>query len=55
MLTIVELPDILSDVCASNASMALNVHVVAEGHNDGLDLGRKFAGGGKDESYGTSI
>jgi hypothetical protein len=35
--------------------MALNVHIVAEGHNDGLDLGRKFACGGEDESYGMSI
>lgn len=43
VLAIVELANILANVCASDAGVALHVHVVAEAHDDRLDLGRKFA------------
>lgn len=49
MLAVVELPNVFSDVCTSNTSVALNVHVVAEGHDNGLNLGRKFTGGREDK------
>jgi hypothetical protein len=39
VLAVVELADIFTDISATDAGMALNVHVVAEGHDDGLDLG----------------
>jgi hypothetical protein len=44
VLAVVELADILANVCASNAGMALHVHVVSETHDNRLDLGRKFTG-----------
>ena len=34
MLTVVQLANIFANVCSSDAGVALNVHVVAEGHND---------------------
>ena len=45
MLAVIELADILANVCASNAGVALHVHVVAKSHDDRLDLSRKFACG----------
>ena len=49
VLAIVELADILSNVGATNAGVALDVHVVSQSHHYALNLGRKFAGRGKDE------
>ena len=54
VLTIVELANILSNVGATNASMALDVHVVSQSHHNALNLGRKFAGRGKDEGLGLA-
>ena len=50
VLAVVELPDIFANVGTADAGMALHVHVVAKGHDDGLDLGGKFACRGEDES-----
>jgi hypothetical protein len=49
MLAIIEFADVFANVCASNAGMTLDVHVVTESHNNILDLGRKFASGREDE------
>ena len=46
---LLELGHVLADVGAADASVALDVHVVAEREDDGLDLRRKFAGGGEHE------
>lgn len=54
VLTIVELANILSNVGTTNASMALDVHVVSQRHDNALNLGRKFAGRGKDEGLGLA-
>lgn len=54
VLTIVELANILSNVGATDASMALNVHVISQSHHNALNLGRKFAGRGKDEGLGLA-
>ena len=45
----VELSDVFADVRSTDTIVALNVHVVAKGHDHGLDLGGKFAGRGEDE------
>lgn len=49
VLAVVELPDVLADVGAADAGVALHVHVVAEGHDDGLDLRGQLAGRGEHE------
>lgn len=49
VLAVVELADILANVCASNTSMALHVHVVAKRHDNTLNLGRQFTGRGQDQ------
>jgi len=49
VLAVLELPDILTHIGPSNASMALNIHVVTQSHDNGLDLGRKFAGRGENK------
>ena len=48
----VEYANVLADSRTSNASVALDAHVVAKGHRDGLDPGRQFAGRGEDERLG---
>jgi hypothetical protein len=53
VLTVVELADVFADVCSTDTGVALNVHVVAEGHNDGLDLGCQFTSGRQDECWGS--
>lgn len=50
VLAVIQLADVFTDICTSNTSMALHVHVVTEGHHDGLDLSCKFASRGKDKS-----
>ena len=45
MLAVVEFADVFADVCTADAGVTLDVHVVAESHDDGLDLGCEFAGG----------
>ena len=54
VLAVVELADVLADVGAADAGVALHVHVVAEGHDDGLDLGGELARGGEDEGLGLA-
>lgn len=51
VLAIVELANILSNVGATDTCVTLDVHVVAEGHDDRLNLGCEFAGGRQDESW----
>jgi len=51
--TLLELGHVLTDVGSSNASMALNVHVVAEGDHNFLNLLSQLTGGGEDEGLGT--
>lgn len=46
VLAIVELADVLADVGAANAGMALHVHVITKRKQHGLDLGRQFASWG---------
>lgn len=55
VLAVFELADVFADVGAADARVALHVHVVAEGHDDGLDLGCEFAGGGEDEGCGGLV
>lgn len=54
MLSIIQLPDVFTNVRASDASVALNVHVVSKGHNDGLNLGRQFASGRENQGLGLA-
>lgn len=54
VLAIIKLSNILSDVGAANASMALNIHVIAEGHDNRLDLGGQFAGWGEHKGLGLA-
>lgn len=49
VLSVVELADILANVGAANAGVALDVHVVAERHNDGLNLSSQFSGRGQNK------
>ncbi|RUP43116.1 hypothetical protein BC936DRAFT_137585 [Jimgerdemannia flammicorona] len=44
-----ELLNVLTDVSAADASVAVHVHEIAEGDDDLLDLLRQFAGGSEDE------
>lgn len=52
MLAVVQLADVLANVCSSNASMALHVHIVAQCHDDTLNLGCQLSCWGKDERLG---
>lgn len=52
MLAIFQLPDVLSDRCAPNASMTLDIHIVAEGKKNGLNLRGKFTRGRQNEGLG---
>jgi hypothetical protein len=54
VLAVVELADVLADRGATDTGVALDVHVVAEGEDDGLDLGRQLAGRGEDEGLGLA-
>lgn len=49
VLTVIEFPDVFTNICSSNTSVTLDVHVVTEGHDNGLNLGCKFASRGKDK------
>lgn len=51
--TLLELGHVLTDVGSTNASMALNVHVVAKGDHNFLNLLSQLTGGGKDEGLGA--
>ncbi len=46
---ILESLHVVADAGATNAGVALNVHEVADGDNDLLDLLGKLTGGGEDE------
>ena len=50
--TFLELGHVLTDVGAADTGMAFDVHVIAEGDDDLLDLLSKLAGGGEDKSLG---
>jgi hypothetical protein len=50
----VQLLDILPNARSSDASVALNVHVVSESEDDRLNLGRKLSGRGENEGLGVS-
>lgn len=52
VLAVIQLPDVLADVCSSDTGMALHVHVVAESHDDALNLGGQLARWGEDECLG---
>ncbi|KAI6751992.1 hypothetical protein HG531_006688 [Fusarium graminearum] len=43
VLAVVELADIFTNVCSSDTSVALDVHVVTQRHDDGLDLSCQFS------------
>ena len=53
MDALLELGHVLADVGATDACMAFDIHVVAEGDDDLLDLLRKFAGWRKNERLGA--
>jgi hypothetical protein len=53
MDALLELGHVLTDVSATDARVAFDVHVVAEGDDDLLDLLRKFTGWRKDERLGA--
>ena len=44
MLAIIEFTDVFSKVGSTNTGMALDIHVVAQGQNDFLDLHGQLAG-----------
>lgn len=48
--SLLELGHIVAHIGSANAGVALDVHVVAEGEDDFLDLLRQLAGRGKDQS-----
>ena len=50
---LLELSHVLADVRTADASVAFDVHVVAERNDDFLDLLRQLTGGRKDEGLGT--
>jgi hypothetical protein len=52
--TLLQLAHILADIRPADAGMAFNVHVVAEGDDDLLNLLSKFTGRCEDESLGAS-
>ena len=51
--TLLELGHVLTDVGTADTSVALDVHVVAEGNDDLLDLLCELAGRGKDQRLGA--
>ena len=52
MLPVVQLSDVLTEVGASDAGVALDVHVVTQGQNNLLDLDRQLPSGGQAEDLG---
>lgn len=50
MLAVVELANILPNVGAADAGVALHVHIVAQCHDNRLDLSSQFSCGGQDKS-----
>jgi hypothetical protein len=53
MAALLELLHVLAYICATNTSVAFDVHIVAEGDDDLLNLLCKFAGWGEDERLGS--
>ena len=53
MDTLLKFLHIFTDVCTTNASMALDVHVITESNDDLLNLLSKFTSWSKDESLGA--
>ena len=49
MLAILKLTDIFTNGGSADAGVTLDIHVVTEGENNGLDLGRELTGGGQNE------
>jgi hypothetical protein len=54
LLTSLEFPNVLSNRCSTDASVALDVHVVTEGKDNALNLNGEFSGRGQDESLGLA-
>jgi hypothetical protein len=54
VLSILELADVLANGRPADARVTLDVHVVAQGEYNRLDLGREFAGGREDERLGLA-
>ena len=52
MLPVVQLADVLAQVGASDAGVALDVHVVPQGQDNLLDLDSQFPGGRQAEDLG---
>lgn len=52
MLTVVQFPNVLAQVCSSNAGVTLHVHVVSEGQHHLLDLDRQLPGRRETEHLG---
>ena len=48
------LPDIFSEICATNAGVTLNIHVVSESKNNLLDLYSQLSGGRQTQDLGLS-
>ena len=53
MLPIVQFADVLADGRAANAGVALDLHEVADGNNDLLDLLGKLTGGSEDKGLAS--
>lgn len=49
VLAVIEFSNVFTNICPSDTSVTLDVHVVTEGHDNGLNLGCKFASRGKDK------
>ncbi len=49
MLAVFKFANVLADGRATNASVTLHIHVVAQSKDDRLDLGGQFTCGGEDE------
>lgn len=49
MLPVFELADVLANGRTANAGVALHIHVVPKGKDDGLDLRRQFTSGTEDQ------
>lgn len=54
VLAVVELANILPNVGATDAGVALHVHIVAQCHNNRLDLSSQFSRRGQDKSLGLA-
>ena len=52
MLSVIQLPDILTQVGPPNAGVTLHVHVVSQGQNYLLDLNCQLPGGGQAQHLG---